>query len=101
MAGPLKPRPVRLRYHAVSIVAGPRCCAQVTALKGVRLLSLEAPRLPLAGCSCPDGCSCRFQHYDDRRSGSRRSELRSAKGASVTDNRRRSLGRRDSDYTDN
>ena len=55
MAGPIKPRPLRLRYHAVSIVAGPVACAQAKALKGVRLLSLEAPRLPIVGCADPAG----------------------------------------------
>jgi hypothetical protein len=101
MAAPLKPRPGRLRYHAVSIIAGPKCCSQVQSLKGVRLLSLEAPRLPLAGCSCPEACGCRFQHHDDRRSGSRRSEFRSKSSAWATDNRRQLHGRRDSDYGDN
>jgi hypothetical protein len=102
MAGPLKPRPLRLRYHAVSIVAGPAACAQAIAVKDVRLLSLEAPRLPIIGCSNPDSCLCKFQHHDDRRAGPRRSGLRtSMRGAgSTNDNRRRSIGRRDSDYAD-
>ncbi len=98
----LKPRPLRLRYHAVSIVSGPNACAQARAVKDVRLLSLEAPRLPLVGCTNVDGCQCRFRHHDDRRAGPRRSELRSAKQGLVAkqDSRRRLQGRRDSDYLD-
>ncbi len=103
MAGLLKPQPLRRRFHAVSIVAGPSPCAQVKALTGVRLLSLEAPRLPVAGCTNPDGCSCRFQHHEDRRAGPRRSgQPASTRGTwSADDNRRRTPGRRDSDYSEN
>jgi hypothetical protein len=102
MAGSLTPRPLRLRYHAVSIVSDSNACAQAKALKGVRLLSLSAPRLPVVGCTNPDGCHCKFQHHDDRRAGPRRSGLRSTMpgSTSTSDNRRRSIGRRDSDYAD-
>jgi hypothetical protein len=103
MAAPLKPRPMRLRYHAVTIVAGANACAQARALKDVRLLSLEAPpRLPVVGCSNPDGCTCTYQHHTDRRAGPRRHELPKAGASAMTaaTNRRRMLGRRDSDYDD-
>jgi hypothetical protein len=101
MAGPIKPRPLRLRYHAVSIVPGASACAQAKALKDVRLLSLEAPRLPIVGCASPETCSCKFQHHADRRAGPRRSGLRSTlPAAAAATNRRRSIGRRDSDYLD-
>jgi hypothetical protein len=83
----------------VSIVSDPAACAQAKALKGLRLLSLSAPRLPIVGCTNPEGCRCTFQHHTDRRSGPRRSGLRAALPA-TEDNRRRSLGRRDSDYLD-
>jgi len=39
------------RWSAVSIVAGNNSCEAAHALKGQRLLSTEAPRLPLAGCA--------------------------------------------------
>lgn len=102
MASQLKPRPLRLRYHAVSIVAGQHACAQALAVKDVRLLSLEAPRLPLVGCTNADGCQCRFQHHADRRAGPRRSGMRSGKYSILAsdDSRRRLPGRRDSDYHD-
>jgi len=100
MSSSLTPRPLRLRFHAVSIVAGPDGCAQAKALKGVRLLSLSAPRLPIVGCTNPDGCHCKFQHHSDRRAGPRRSGLRTQapNAESSNDNRRRLPGRRDSDY---
>lgn len=102
MAAPLKPPPQRLRYHAVSVVAGPNACAQAKALKDVRLLSLAAPRLPIVGCTNPDSCQCKFAHFADRRAGPRRSGLRSVRSPVVVDekNRRRLQGRRDSDYAD-
>ena len=103
MAAPLKPRPLRLRFHAVSIVAGEIACAQAKALKDVRLLSsIEAPRLPLIGCTRSDDCQCRYQHHADRRAGSRRSGLRNVRSGMQGEhaNRRRLLGRRDSDYDD-
>jgi hypothetical protein len=102
MAGPVKPQPRRLRFHAISIVAGPNACAQVKALTDVRLLSVEAPRLPVVGCTNPGGCSCKFQHHEDRRAGPRRTGLRTSmqEDFSADANRRRSLGRRDVDYAD-
>lgn len=100
MAAPLKPRPVRLRFHAISVVAGANACAQAKALKDVRLLSPEAPRLPIVGCINPEGCTCRYQHHEDRRAGPRRTGLRQMRTSAETAeaNRRRLLGRRDSDY---
>lgn len=102
MAVPLKPRPLRLRFHAVTIVAGANACGLAQALKDVRLLSVEAPRLPLVGCTRSDDCQCKYQHHADRRAGARRSGLRNVRtnvpGAPA--NRRRLLGRRDSDYDD-
>jgi len=102
MAGPLKPRTNSLRFHAVSIVPGAKACAQVKALTNVRLLSLEAPRLPIVGCANPDSCRCRFEHHDDRRAGPRRSGLRASmqETMSTGDDRRRSRGRRESDYAE-
>jgi hypothetical protein len=91
-----------LRFHAVTVVAGSNACAQALALKDVRLLSPEAPRLPIVGCTNPAGCTCTYQHHDDRRAGPRRSGLRNVRsGATGAEaNRRRLLGRRDSDYDD-
>jgi len=61
-----------LRYHCVSVVAGPRACTAVRLLEGARLLSADAPHLPLPDCDCPADCGCTFRHHDDRRVGPRR-----------------------------
>ncbi len=58
-------------YHAVCIVPGPRACATARALSERRFLSREAPPLPLKVCNSPE-CTCRYEHYDDRRKSPRR-----------------------------
>ena len=68
------PAPVRKKisaHHAVSVVTGPRCCAEAKALRGQKFLSREAPSLPLQGCN-RDDCTCRYEHYEDRRATPRR-----------------------------
>ena len=100
MAGISRSRPLRLRFHAVAILPGPGACEYVCALKGQRLLSLEAPRLPLIGCSCATQCECRFQHFSDRRAGPRRMDERGNTGKLDAPDRRRAPGRRDTDVTE-
>lgn len=100
MAGIAKARAPRLRYHAVTIVPGPTACELVKSLGDVRLLSLEAPRLPLAGCDRSDQCDCRFQHHADRRAGPRRAVDREQPGKPApTRERRLGQGRRETDYS--
>jgi hypothetical protein len=101
--GTYRPGATRLKFHAVSIVSGEQCCAQVKALQGVRLLSAQAPRLPIVGCTMAQNCQCRYQHHEDRRGPSRRSGLRSSVASQwvlTGGDRRRAGGRRDSDYLD-
>lgn len=62
----------RLHYHCVSIIGGPNGCAAVKELASQRLLSADAPRLPLKTCDHPETCACKFRHHDDRRAGPRR-----------------------------
>ncbi len=101
MAGQGGDRPLRLRFHAVTVVAGPNACAQAHALKDVRLLSVEAPRLPMANCDHPDQCDCRFKHHDDRRAGPRRSLERSGSRQDWLEAERRiGRGRRSTDDLD-
>lgn len=104
MAGTIvKNKPLRLRFHAVSIIAGPNACPQAVALKGVRLLSAaDPPRLPLAGCAQGGDCQCRYEHHGDRRAGPRRSDGRPRTGRVWVpgDDRRQVRGRRDSDFED-
>ena len=88
----------RLRYHAVSVVSGARACAAARQLKNVRVLSADAPRLPLASCESPATCTCTYRHHDDRRAGPRRArELGQLGGPWAMTDRRRSVGRRESD----
>ena len=101
MVGNVTPRPLRLRYHAVTVVTGNEACAQARSLKDVRLLSLEAPRLPLVGCDRQARCQCRFKHHSDRRAGPRRgasSSLVQRAQAQRDSDRRRLPGRRESDF---
>jgi len=90
---------LRLKYHCVEVIAPGSGCAEARALKGVRLLSADAPRLPLATCEQPSECKCIYRHFDDRRQGPRRYE----EGAAVArrysgPQRRKQRGRRESDY---
>jgi hypothetical protein len=91
---------LHLKYHCVEIVAPGSGCAEARALTGVRLLSAEAPRLPLATCDRPSECKCIYRHFDDRRQGSRRDD----EGAPISRpysgvERRKRRGRRESDHT--
>lgn len=63
-------RPIK-KFHAVTIVPGPRACVAAHAQFNQRFLAREAPPLPLKGCEC-SRCECRYEHYDDRRNGDRR-----------------------------
>ena len=65
---------LREPWHSVSIVAGKNPCDAVLANPRRRMLSREAVRLPVAGCSDPDHCTCRYQHHADRRTGARRND---------------------------
>ncbi len=62
---PVKP------WHAVSIAPGINACAAANELRDHRFLSREAPPLPLKKCD-QAACTCRYEHYGDRRKGPRR-----------------------------
>jgi hypothetical protein len=73
-AATAEPTPVKKKiaaHHAVSVVTGPRCCAEAKALRGQKFLSRQAPALPLKDCN-RDDCTCRYEHYEDRRATPRR-----------------------------
>jgi len=72
MGGYSGTRSSRLRFHAVTVMPGADACPQACSLHGVRVLSADAPKLPMAGCDRPELCDCRFKHHDDRRAGQRR-----------------------------
>lgn len=66
-------RATRQIFHGVAIEPGPaERCQAVLDLVNVRYLADEAPMLPLNECSNPGGCNCTYQHFDDRRTQSRR-----------------------------
>jgi hypothetical protein len=58
-------------FHAVTIAPGPRACDAARNLRDQRFLSRDAPQLPLRKCDSPE-CTCRYEHYDDRRKNQRR-----------------------------
>jgi hypothetical protein len=99
MAGNVKTTP-KMRYHCVTVTPCSNACADAIAIKNVRLLSAEAPRLPLAGCTKPAECRCKFQHHEDRRDGPRRSDVSRIGQDWTTHDRRRSRGRRATDFHD-
>jgi len=53
--------------RAVSVVGGSPCCESTRSLKGKRLLVTLGVALPLAACTMPAKCKCRYQKYSDRR----------------------------------
>ena len=66
-------RTARKLFHGVSIISDEEsACEDASNLKNVRFLADDAPMLPLADCSNPAGCRCKYQHYDDRRTEARR-----------------------------
>lgn len=65
------------KYPAVIIAFDEaEACPSVKELAGQRLLSTEAPLLPLIDCTSRE-CACIYRHYIDRRGGSRRVDEKS------------------------
>jgi hypothetical protein len=88
------------KYPAVTIAMPAKRCEVVSTLAGQRILALKAPRLPMADCTMPDQCRCRFQKYADRREDEqgRRFRFSQERGAGQTNGQRRtSRGRRSAD----
>lgn len=88
-------------FHAVSVLPGTSACAAAKGLAGKRVLSQEAPLLPLADCTQTARCKCRYQKYADRRDADDDRRLTSTgihrALSSAEPGRRKSRGRRDSD----
>jgi hypothetical protein len=59
-------------YRAVRLALDDGCCAAAKDTAGKRYLLREAPRLPLAQCTMPMTCPCKFHKDADRRGGDRR-----------------------------
>lgn len=85
-------------YHAVSIVPGEDACEAARRFAGQRLLSRQAPPLPLPACDAAQ-CRCRFRHYQDRRAGPRRrNEIGLIPANYAGKERRQGRGRRADDF---
>lgn len=86
-------------YHAVAICCTRNSCPAALDRQFERLLSAEAPLLPLQECDRPDECECRYQHYEDRRGESRRTSDHGLSGKRDPDQeeRRRLKSRRADD----
>ena len=93
------------KYHSVAIKYAENACDAAKAMTGRRFLATAAPRLPLPECNYPD-CSCKFAHYDDRRTGKdRRSPFATGSASGATgkhgvERRERNDRRKDSDRYD-
>jgi hypothetical protein len=59
-------------YRAVLIAPGVTCCLAANISSDERYLLRDAPRLPLAACTKPAACSCRYTKVHDRRAADRR-----------------------------
>ena len=84
-------------FHGVEVMPSRNACAEVLKLEGKRLLSEEAPLLPLASCSRVTKCTCRYRHYKDRRTEARRDSDDGLPQRYVIDERRVRAGRRVTD----
>jgi hypothetical protein len=87
-------------WHAVSIITTNSSCYTARALRAIRFLSHEAPRLPLPQCSAGGSCPCAYKHYDDRRRQPRRAEELTGlrRPNPLKTERRQQRGRRSSDF---
>jgi len=65
------------KHRCVAIETGLIPCKAIRSYVGKRILMHEAPILPVQGCDTKK-CECKFTRYDDRRTGPRRSKLKTA-----------------------
>lgn len=91
-------RGVSKLFHGVAVRArGDACCEAVDSLGTRRFLSEEAPLLPLAKCSNPQGCRCVYEHFDERRGNLRRETDIGLPVRALLEDKREGLGRRITD----
>lgn len=85
-------------FQSISIHKGMVCCVTAKKVDGYRFLVKNAPQLPLSECTMPAACKCRYEKYDDRRSGARRSsDIGLKQVLFAAEEQRRSKGRRKKD----
>jgi hypothetical protein len=93
-----KPRP---KYRGAEVIAPLSACDAARSLTSVRLLSAQVPLLPLKTCDRSATCKCKYRHFDDRRRVVRRENEDASVLMPVVHKaveRRKQLGRRESDY---
>jgi hypothetical protein len=59
-------------FRAVSIAPSIMCCSAAMHATERTYLLRDAPRLPLAACTMPKNCSCKYRKNADRRESDRR-----------------------------
>jgi len=84
-------------FHGVEVIPGEGCCAAAREISGKRLLSTDAPRLPLDDCDRLNVCQCRYRHFSDRRTEIRRDADAGMHKHLHQDDRRDGAGRRITD----
>lgn len=57
------------KHAGLEFVPDKHCCDAATAMGSRRFLISEAPKVPLATCSDPGLCRCKYRNVDDRRAG--------------------------------
>ncbi len=81
-------------YEATSINPGLDACAAARQIANKRYLRADVPSIPVCGCSKPQGCSCRYKHWDDRRQEDHRGAVSNAASQYLTNDRRSGKDRR-------
>jgi hypothetical protein len=81
-------------WHAVSVVPGADGCPAAIEMRTKRMLSKDAPQLPLANCAWSWKCRCTYRHYSDRRGGARRASELGRPERVILNNRRHTASRR-------
>ncbi len=87
-------------FPAVTIVTGSTRCPAVEAIEDMKILATHAPTLPMANCTMPEACRCRFKKYVDRRDDEQGRRFRLGQGSGAWQSgtqRRKSRGRRPKD----
>ena len=94
--GPVQHHRVGNPFHAVTVEAGMKSCAEARAMEERRFLAGSAPKLPLPGCTMAT-CQCRYVHHKDRRSARDRRNNFANPHAHKMNDRREGGGRRMTD----
>jgi hypothetical protein len=85
------------QYAGLEFIPDKPCCDAATTMGSRRFLISEAPKVPLATCSDPALCRCKYRNVDDRRAGDERRSVVGAlsKGMPIGDERTNNRAGRD------